>query len=155
MNWQSRSQKPEQHFPSLMIPSLLAPVICKDLLYYLETKSFSKASLLPDSFGFLRVTSLSPPAVNCPDFAATIIALILLSSCLCRIKRKNSYSTCGRHLQDLTYRLRNCHASEPLWRAIFGTTSSIFDLWSRPVGVARLLGLCGIFSRPHLSEGVG
>jgi len=28
--------------------------------------------------------------------------------------------------------LLNCPASEPLWRAIFGTTFSIFDLWFRP-----------------------
>jgi len=45
--------------------------------------------------------------------------------------------------------------SKPLRRAIFGTTSSIFDLWSRPWGVARLLGLRGVPSRLHPSEGVG
>jgi len=39
------------------------------------------------------------------------------------------------------YFLLDCPASKPLWRAIFGTTSSIFDLWSRPWGVARLLDL--------------
>jgi len=33
---------------------------------------------------------------------------------------------------------------EPLRRTIFCTTSSIFDLWSRPWGVIRLLGLRGI-----------
>jgi len=49
----------------------------------------------------------------------------------------------------------DCHASEPLRRAIFGTTSSIFDLWSRPWGVARLLGLLGVSPRPDPSEGVG
>jgi len=29
----------------------------------------------------------------------------------------------------------------------------IFDLWSRPWGVVRLLGLCRVPSRPHPSEG--
>jgi len=57
-------------------------------------------------------------------------------------------------LQDLTHLLLDFPASEPLWRAIFGTTS-IFDLWSRPWGVTRLLGLRGIPPRPHPSEGVG
>jgi len=40
------------------------------------------------------------------------------------------------HLQDMTHLLLDCAASEPLRRAIFGTTSSIFDLWSRPWGVS-------------------
>jgi len=64
-----------------------------------------------------------------------------LSSYLRRIKRKenSSCSACGYPLQDLTHLLLNCPASEPLMRAIFGTTSSIVDLWSRPLGMARLL----------------
>jgi len=44
--------------------------------------------------------------------------------------------------------------TEPLRRAIFGATS-IFDLWSRPWGVARLLGLRRVPPRPHPSKGVG
>jgi len=51
--------------------------------------------------------------------------------------------------------LAQCHAPTS-WRlivvvqsprAIFGTTSSIFDLWSRPWGVVRLLGLRGLIPR--------
>jgi len=74
---------------------------------------------------------------------------LLLSSYLCRIRRKenSSCSACEHLLQDMTHLLHDCHASQPLRRAIFGTTSSIFDLWSRPWGVARLLGLRGI--PPH------
>jgi len=34
--------------------------------------------------------------------------------------------------QDLTHLLLDCLASEPLRRVIFGTTSFVFDLWSRP-----------------------
>jgi len=37
----------------------------------------------------------------------------------------------------------------------FRFTSSIFDLWSSPWGVARLLGLRGDSLRPHSEEGVG
>jgi len=44
-------------------------------------------------------------------------------------------------LQDLIH-LLDCPASEPRQRAIFGTTgTSIFDLLSRPWGVAQLLSL--------------
>jgi len=54
-----------------------------------------------------------------------------LSSYLCRIKRKNSScSACGHPLQDQTHLFLDCLASEPLQRAIFDTTYSIFDLWS-------------------------
>jgi len=53
---------------------------------------------------------------------------LLLSSYLCRIKRKENFScsACGHTLQDLTRLSLDCPASEPLRRAIFGTISSIF-----------------------------
>jgi len=59
------------------------------------------------------------------------------------------------HSAGLTHLLLDCPASELLRRTIYGTTSSIFDLWSRPWGVARLLNLREVLSRPHPSEGVG
>jgi len=69
---------------------------------------------------------------------------LLLYTYLCRIKRKeNSCSACGHPLQDLAH-LLDCPASD-----------SIFDLWSGPWGVARLLDLRGIPLRPHPSEGIG
>jgi len=49
--------------------------------------------------------------------------------------------------------LLDCPASEPLRRAIFGTTSSIFDLWSRPWGVTRLLVSVAFFHAPSLGRG--
>jgi len=67
----------------------------------------------------------------------------------------NSCSVCGHQLEDLTHLLLDFPASEPLRLAIFGTTSPIFDHWSKPWGVDRLLGLCGVLQRPHLSVGVG
>jgi len=78
----------------------------------------------------------------------------LLFSYLCRIKRKknSSYTPCGHTLQDQTHLLLDCHAT--LRRAIFDTTSSIFDLWSRPWGVARLFCLRAVPPRSHPSEEV-
>jgi len=43
--------------------------------------------------------------------------------------------------------LLDCPASEPLRRAILHYTSSIFDLWSKPWGVAPLLDLSGVHPR--------
>ena len=81
----------------------------------------------------------------------------LLSSYFHRISRKenSACSACGHPLQDLNHLLLNCPASEPLRKPIFGSSLSILDLWSRPLGVARLLGFRGVPSRPHPSEGVG
>ena len=82
---------------------------------------------------------------------------LLLSSYLHRISRKENSdcSACGHPLQDLNHLLLDCRASEPLRKSIFGSSLSVLDLWSRPWGVARLLGLRGVPPRPHPSEGVG
>ena len=67
---------------------------------------------------------------------------LLLSSYLHRISQKenSACSACGHPLQDLNHLLLNCPASELLCKSIFGSSLSILDLWSRPWGVARLLG---------------
>ena len=73
------------------------------------------------------------------------------------ISRKENFacSACGHPLQDLNHLLLDCSASEPLRKSIFCSSLSILDLWSRPWGVAQLLGLCGVPPHPHPSEGVG
>ena len=81
---------------------------------------------------------------------------LLLSSYLHRISQKenSASSACEHPLQDLNHLFLDCPASEPLDKSIFGSSLSILDLWSRPWGVARLLGLCGVPPHPHPSEGV-
>ena len=79
---------------------------------------------------------------------------LLLSSYLHRISRKEN-SACsarGHPLQNLNH-LLDCLASEPLRKSIFGSSLSIFDLWSRPWGVARLLGLRSSSAPPSLGRG--
>ena len=44
---------------------------------------------------------------------------------------------------------------QTLRRSLFGDSLSLYDLWSRPYEVARLLGLHGHPPCPHPSEGVG
>ena len=81
---------------------------------------------------------------------------LLSSSYLHRISQKenSACSACGHPLQDLNHLLLDCPASEPLRKSIFGSSLSILDLWSRPWGVAQLLGLCEVPLCPHPSKGV-
>ena len=46
-------------------------------------------------------------------------------------------------------------ATDSLRRSLFSDSLSLYELWSRPWGVARLLGLHGLPPCPHPSEGVG
>jgi len=46
----------------------------------------------------------------------------------------------------LSYFLLDCPASEPLRRAIFGTTSPIFDLWAQTLKYGQTDGSPRIFS---------
>ena len=96
---------------------------------------------------------LAPYAVSSLVFAAMVTVFFYLH----RISRKENSdcSACGHPLQDLNHLLLDCPASEHLRKSIFGSSLSILDLWSRPWGVARLLGLRGVPPRPHPSEGVG
>ena len=81
----------------------------------------------------------------------------LLGSYVSRIGRieNPSCSACGHSSQDISHLILHCPATDSLCRSLFGDTLSLYDLWSRPWGVARLLGLHGLPPCPHSSEGVG
>ena len=75
----------------------------------------------------------------------------LLNSYLHRVGRAEtpSCSNCSSESQDLSHLVLDCPVLDHLRRAIFGHTLSLLDLWSRPWGIARLLGLRGVDPRPH------
>jgi len=110
---------------------------------------------------FCQIPSVSSKELALPRLACCELSRLrchghslLWSSYLCRIKRKNSSCSAGGHqLQDLTHLLLDYPASEPLRCAIFGTTSTIFDLWSKPWGVARLWAPQNCFKSPSYSKG--
>ena len=79
-----------------------------------------------------------------------------LSSYLSRIGRieNPSCSGCGRPSQD-TSRLTCTIQLRTLCTARSLATLCVYDLWSRPWRVARLLGLHGLPPCPHPSEGFG
>ena len=66
-----------------------------------------------------------------------------------------SCSACGHSSQDTSHLVLHCPATDSLRRSLFGDSLSLYDLWSRPWRVARLLGLHGHPPCPHPSEGVG
>ena len=82
---------------------------------------------------------------------------LLLGSYLSRIgKIENpSCSTCEQSSQDTSHLILHCPATDSLRRSLFGDSLSLYDLWSRPWGVARLEGLHGLLPCPHPSEGIG
>ena len=82
---------------------------------------------------------------------------LLLSFCLSRIDRIGNpfCNASGHSSQDTSHFILHCPATHSLHRSLFGDSLSLYDLWSRPLRVARLLGLHGLPPCPHSSKGVG
>ena len=79
---------------------------------------------------------------------------LLFSSYLSRIDgiENPSSSTCGHLSQDTSHLILHCPATDSICRSLFGDSLSLYDLWSRPWGVAWLLGLHGLLPWPHPSK---
>ena len=82
---------------------------------------------------------------------------LLLSSYLSRTDRINnsSCSACGDSSQGNSYFILHCPTTDSLCRLLFGDSLSLYDLWSKPWGVAQILELHGLPPCSHSSEGVG
>ena len=111
-----------------------------------------------------RVPPISTGELVLPRHARCVLSRLrcngrslLLGSCLSGIGRieNSSCSACGHSSQDIAHLILHCPAADSLRRSLFGDSLSLYDLWSRPWGVARLLGLHGLPPCPHPSEGVG
>ena len=111
-----------------------------------------------------QVSSISTEELVLPRHARCVLSRLrcnghslLLGSYLSRIGRieNPSCSACGHSSQDISHLVLHCPATDSLRRSLFGDSLPLFDLWSRPWGVARLLGLHGLPPCPHPSEGVG
>ena len=78
---------------------------------------------------------------------------LLSGSYLSRIGRieNASCSACGHSSQNTSHLILHCPATDSLRRSLFGDSVSLYDLWSRPWEVARLLGLHGLPPYPHSS----
>ena len=111
-----------------------------------------------------QVPSISTEELVLPRHARCVLSRLrcnghslLLGSYLSRIGRieNPSCSACGHSSQDTSHLILHCPATDSLRRSLFGDSLSLYDLWSRPWGVARLLKLHGLPPCPHPSEGVG
>ena len=93
-------------------------------------------------------------AVSSFVYAATDTAFFQVLSRIGRIENP-SCSACGHSPQYTSYLILHCPGTNSLRRSLLGDSLSLYDLWSRPWGVSRFLGLRGLPPCPHPSEGVG
>ena len=111
-----------------------------------------------------QVASISTEELVLPRHARCVLSRLrfngpslLLGSYLSRIGRiENPFcSACGHSSQEISHLILHCPTTDSSRRSLFGDSLSLYDLWSRPWGVSRLLGLRGLPPCPHPSEGVG
>ena len=111
-----------------------------------------------------QVPSISTEELVLPRHARCVLSRLrcnghslLLGSYLSRIDKieNPSCSACGHSSQDTSHLILHCPATDCLRRLLFGDCQSLYDLWSRPWEVARLLGLHGHPPWTFPSEGVG
>ena len=81
----------------------------------------------------------------------------LLDSYLSRIGRieNPSCSACGHSSQDTSHLILHCPATDSLRRSLFGDSLSLYDLWSRPWGVASFWGSMVFRHAPIPRKGSG
>ena len=110
-----------------------------------------------------QVSSISTEELVLPRHARCVLSRLrcnghrlLLGSYLSRIGRieNPSCSACEHWSQDISYLILHCPATDCLRRSLFDDSLSLYDPWSRPCGIAWLLGLYGLLPCPHPSEGV-
>ena len=142
------------------IPCSLSPLISR-----IHSRLFADSRRTVSSKYFdTQVPSISTEKLVLPRHARCVLSRLrcnghslLLGSYLSRIGRieNPSCSACGHSSQDISHLILHCPATDSLRRSLFGDSLSLYDPWSRPWGVARLLGLHGLPPCPHPSEGVG
>ena len=142
------------------IPCSLSPLVSRIHSYLFSDWRRTVSSKFFDT----QVPSISTEELVLPRHARCVLSRLrcnghslLLSSYLSRIGRieNSSCSACGHSSQDTSHLILHCPATDSLRRSLFGDCLSLYDLWSRPWGVARILGLHGLPPCPHPSEEVG
>ena len=112
----------------------------------------------------MQVSLISTKELVLPRHARCVVSRLccnghslLLGSYFSRISRieNPSCSACRHSSQDISHLILHCPAMDSLCRSFFGNSLLLYNLWSRPWGVAWLLGLHGLPPCPHPSKGVG
>ena len=149
---------------ALLAPSAI-PCSLYPLISRIHSRLFSdwRRTISSKCFG-TQVPSISTEELVLPRQACCVLSRfrcnghsLLLGSFLSRFGRieNPSCSACAHSSQDTSHFILHCPATNSLRRSLFGDSLSLYDLWSRPWGVARLVGLHGLPPCPHPSEGVG
>ena len=144
------------HAPSAT-PSSLSPLISR-----IHSCLFSDwRRTVSSKFFDPQVPSISTGELVLPRHARCVLSRLhcnehslLLSSYLTRIARIDNpfCSACGHSSQDLSHLILHSPAADSSCRSLFGDSLSLYDLWSRPWEVSRLLGLHGLLSYPPSLE---
>ena len=149
--------------------TLLAPSAIPCSLFPLTSRIHSRLisdwkRTVSSKFFDTQVPSISTKEHVLPRHARCVLSRLccnghslLLGSYLSRIGRieNPSCSACGHSSQGTSHLILHCPATDSLRSSLFGDSLSLYDLWSRPWKVARLLGLHGLPTCPHPSKGVG
>ena len=148
---------------ALLAPSAI-PCSLSPLISCIHSRLFSDWRHTASSKYFdTQVPSISTEELVLPCYARCVLSRLhcnghslLLGSYLSRIGRieNPSCSACGHPSQDISHLILHCPVTDSLRRLLFGNSLSLYDLWSRPWGIAQLLGLHGLPPCPHPSEGV-
>ena len=149
---------------ALLVPSAI-PCSYSPVITRIHSSVFSDwRRTVSSKFFDTQVLSISTEELVLPRHACCVLSRLrcdghslLLSSCLSRIGRieNPSCSACGQLSQDTSHLILHCPATDSLRRLLFGDSLSLYDLWSRPWRITRLLELHGLPLCPHPSEGVG
>ena len=155
MSWPDRERylRPPQ---SLVVSFLLS---LESALVFSRT-----GGVLSSKFFDTQVPSISPEELVLSLHARCVLSRLhcngrslLLGSYLSRMGRieNPSCSAYGHSSQDTSHLILHCPATDSLRRSLFGDSLSLYDLWSRLWGVARLLRLYGIPPSPIPRKGSG
>ena len=100
-----------------------------------------------------------PPRNLCSLVTLTVFSLVYAATETTSFQvgriENPSCSACGHSSQDISHLILHCLATDSLRRSLFGDSLSLYDLWSRPWGVARILGLHGLPPCPIPRKGSG
>ena len=149
---------------ALLAPSAM-PCISSPLIFRIHSSLFSDwRRTVSSKFFDTQVPSISTKELVLSRHARCVLSRLrcnghssLLSSYLTRIGRmeNSSCSACEHSSQDTSHLILHCPATYSLRRSLFGDSLYLYHLLSKPLGVARLLGLHGSLPRPHPSKRVG
>ena len=141
------------------IPCSLSPLISR-----IHSCLFSDwRRTVSSKFFDTQVPSISTEELVLPRHARCVLSRLrcnghslYLGYYLSRIGRieNPSCSACGHSSQDTSHLILHCPATDSLRRSLCGDFLSLYDFWSRPWGIARIVGLHGLLPYPHPSEGV-